>query len=227
MKTLDRLMQCLGYQFNDSALLELALTHRSVSRNRNYERLEFLGDAQLEQVISVWLFHHFPDTDEGKLTRMRSQLVRGKTLAAIGRELDLGSYLRLGSGELKSGGFRRDSILEDCVEAIIGAILLDGGHTQSRDCILRWFDQRLQKISPDIVLKDAKTRLQEWLQARKFPLPDYTQLSVVGQPPEQTFMVQCMLDEQQHSVTAEGSSRRRAEQLAAEKALQWLEQQHG
>ena len=168
---LDRLMARLGYRFNDIELLALALTHRSVSRHRNYERLEFLGDAQLGQIISIALFERFPDAAEGQLTRMRASLVRGQTLALVARELGLGDYLVLGGGELKSGGFRRDSILADSLEAIIGAILLDGGEAPCREVVLDWFDERLQIITPRRAKKDAKTRMQEWRQARKFELP--------------------------------------------------------
>ena len=145
---LNRLMARLGYQFQDISLLELALTHRSVSRHRNYERLEFLGDAQLGQIISVALFEQFPEAAEGQLTRMRASLVRGQTLALVARELGLGEYLVLGGGELKSGGFRRDSILADALESIIGAMLLDGGESRCREVVLCWFAPRLDAISP-------------------------------------------------------------------------------
>ena len=221
---LDRLMARLGYRFNDIELLALALTHRSVSRHRNYERLEFLGDAQLGQIISVALFERFPDAAEGQLTRMRASLVRGQTLALVARELGLGDYLVLGGGELKSGGFRRDSILADALEAIIGAILLDGGESPCRKVVLDWFDERLRIITPQSAQKDAKTRLQEWLQARKHELPAYEVLSVTGQAPKQTFEVACSLPDLSRQFTASGASRRRAEQQAAEQALDWLEQ---
>ncbi|HBC18707.1 MAG TPA: ribonuclease III [Alcanivorax sp.] len=223
---LDRLMARLGYRFNDIELLALALTHRSVSRHRNYERLEFLGDAQLGQIISIALFERFPDAAEGQLTRMRASLVRGQTLALVARELGLGDYLVLGGGELKSGGFRRDSILADSLEAIIGAILLDGGEAPCREVVLDWFDERLQIITPQSAQKDAKTRLQEWLQARKFELPTYQVTQVEGLAPAQTFEVTCELEQMQQTFKAQGASRRKAEQQVAATVLSWLEQQY-
>ena len=223
---LDRLMARLGYRFNDIELLALALTHRSVSRHRNYERLEFLGDAQLGQIISIALFERFPDAAEGQLTRMRASLVRGQTLALVARELGLGDYLVLGGGELKSGGFRRDSILADSLEAIIGAILLDGGESPCRDVVLNWFGERLQIITPQSAQKDAKTRLQEWLQARKFELPTYQVTQVEGLAPKQTFEVTCELEQMQQTFKAQGASRRKAEQQVAATVLSWLEQQY-
>ncbi|MQX54312.1 ribonuclease III [Alcanivorax sp. PA15-N-34] len=225
-QNLDRLMPRLGYHFNDEDLLALALTHRSVSRNRNYERLEFLGDAQLGQIISVALFEQFPDAAEGQLTRMRASLVRGQTLAQVGRELGLGEHLLLGGGELKSGGYRRDSILADALEAIIGAMLLDGGEEACRRVVLGWFADRLDAITPQNAQKDAKTRLQEWLQARKFELPVYQVTKVQGLAPKQTFDVSCELEQMQQTFVAQGASRRKAEQQAAAEALTWLEQQY-
>nr|WP_289622774.1 ribonuclease III [Alcanivorax sp.] len=219
-------MARLGYRFNDIELLALALTHRSVSRHRNYERLEFLGDAQLGQIISIALFERFPDAAEGQLTRMRASLVRGQTLALVARELGLGDYLVLGGGELKSGGFRRDSILADSLEAIIGAILLDGGEAPCREVVLDWFDERLQIITPQSAQKDAKTRLQEWLQARKFELPTYQVTQVEGLAPAQTFEVTCELEQMQQTFKAQGASRRKAEQQVAATVLSWLEQQY-
>lgn len=224
MDDLDRLTRRLGYQFKDPALLQLALSHRSVSRRRNNERLEFLGDSQLSLIISSEIFHRFPEAAEGQLTRMRAFLVRGQTLAEVARELGVGEYLILGGGELKSGGNRRDSILADALEALIGAIVIDGGEDACRDVVLSWFAGRLQQISPQSVRKDAKTRLQEWLQARKHELPAYEVLSVTGQAPKQTFEVACSLPDLSRQFTASGASRRRAEQQAAEQALDWLEQ---
>ncbi|MDX1803113.1 MAG: ribonuclease III [Alcanivorax sp.] len=224
--SLDRLMAAVGYTFTDGSLLELALTHRSANRRFNNERLEFLGDAQLGQIISTTLFNQFPEASEGQLTRMRASLVRGQTLAQVARELGLGDYLVLGGGELKSGGFRRDSILADALEAVIGAMLLDGGEAPCRAAVLRLFQQRLDVITPQSAQKDAKTRLQEWLQARKFELPDYQVLSVQGQAPKQTFEVVCHLIEVQQQFSDLGASRRKAEQGAAGKALEWLEQHY-
>ncbi len=225
-QNLDRLMPRLGYQFANQELLALALTHRSVSRHRNYERLEFLGDAQLGQIISVALFEQFPDAAEGQLTRMRASLVRGQTLAQVGRELGLGEHLLLGAGELKSGGYRRDSILADALEAIIGAMLLDGGEEACRQVVLGWFAERLEAITPQSAQKDAKTRLQEWLQARKFELPVYQVTRVEGLAPKQTFDVTCELEQMQQTFMAQGGSRRKAEQQAVAEALTWLEQQY-
>lgn len=226
MDDLDRLSRRLGYQFQDPSLFQLALSHRSVSRRRNNERLEFLGDAQLSQIISTELFHRFPDAAEGQLTRMRAFLVRGQTLAEVARELGVGEYLILGGGELKSGGNRRDSILADALEALIGAIVIDGGEDICRKVILAWFADRLERISPQSVRKDAKTRLQEWLQARKHELPAYEVVSVTGQAPRQTFEVACVLPDLEQRFSASGASRRRAEQQVAEQALAWLEQTH-
>ncbi|ASK33491.1 ribonuclease III [Alloalcanivorax mobilis] len=219
-----RLCRRLGYTFHDPDMLELALSHRSVSRRSNNERLEFLGDAQLSQIISTELFHRFPEAAEGQLTRMRASLVRGQTLAEVARELGVGAYLILGGGELKSGGNRRDSILADALEALIGAMVIDGGEEACRRVVLGWFAERLEAISPQSARKDAKTRLQEWLQARKHELPLYEVLAVTGQAPKQTFEVKCALPELQREFVAGGPSRRRAEQQAAEQALSWLEQ---
>lgn len=221
-----KLMKRLGYQFQTPALLKLALTHRSVSKQHNNERMEFLGDAELEQVISIQLYEQFPAASEGQLTRMRARLVRGKTLAEMAAEMGLGEFLYLGSGEMKSGGFRRESILADAFEAIIGAVLLDGGPAVCRERLLAWFAPRLAAISPDQVDKDAKTRLQEWLQGRRHVLPEYTLDEAVGQPPDQVFYITCHLTEHDQAFTANGSSRRRAEQKTAAKALDWLETSH-
>lgn len=222
MDELSRLQQRLGYVFADPALLERALTHRSAHRKRNNERLEFLGDAHLGQVIAGRLFHAFPQASEGQLTRMRARLVRGQTLAELARELELGPHLVLGGGELKSGGSRRDSILADALEAIIGAMVLDGGADACEAVVASWFRQRLDRISPEAVDKDAKTRLQEWLQARQHRLPDYEVRDIQGQAPRQTFDVVCRLTDLQVEFPASGDSRRKAEQNAAGAALTWL-----
>lgn len=221
---LQRLQSGLGYQFRDTELLELALTHRSANRRQNNERLEFLGDAQLSQIVSRWLFDRFDGATEGQLTRMRASLVRGQTLAELARELGIGDYLLLGSGEMKSGGHRRESILADALEAIIGAILLDGGEAGCRDVVERWFADRLESVSPATVQKDAKTRLQEWLQGRQRALPHYEVEAIHGQAPNQRFDVRCVLADLQQEFRASGRSRRRAEQQAAATALAWLEE---
>ncbi|MCH8543474.1 MAG: ribonuclease III [Alcanivorax sp.] len=223
---LSRLSNRLGHEFTDSTLLQQALTHRSAHRQRNNERLEFLGDAQLGQIVARWLFDHFPDASEGQLTRMRAALVRGQTLAEVGRELDLGSCMVLGSGEMKSGGHRRDSILADALEAVIGAIVLDAGADACRERVLVWFASRLEQISPQSSGKDAKTRLQELLQARQKSVPVYEVVAVRGQAPQQQFEVCCQLTEHDQTFTARGASRRRAEQAAATLALAWLETEY-
>ncbi|PSW04703.1 ribonuclease III [Photobacterium lipolyticum] len=218
----NRLQRMLGYQFNNSDLMTLALTHRSANGTHN-ERLEFLGDSILSFVIADDLYHRFPEVDEGDMSRMRATLVRGKTLAELGREFELGEYLLLGPGELKSGGFRRDSILADCVEAIIGAIYLDSDTEQVRKIILDWYQSRLETIQPGINQKDPKTRLQECLQGRRLPLPAYTVVKVHGEAHNQEFTVQCDITGLDKPVIGKGSSRRKAEQAAAELALKQLE----
>jgi ribonuclease-3 len=221
LQPLDKLTKVLAYRFNDRSLLELALTHRSVSE-RNNERLEFLGDAILGHVIAEQLFSRFPQASEGELTRMRANLVKGETLAKIGHELELGGCLRLGSGELKSGGFRRGSILACAVEAIIGAVSLDGGYEAARTLIEKLFATRLEEVNPEVELKDPKTRLQELLQARKQSLPRYEQLRVEGDAHEQTFYVACHVEGLAEPTLGEGASRRKAEQKAARKAYELI-----
>ena len=224
---LNRLEDRLGYRFSNRDLLNLALTHRSASRRQNNERLEFLGDSLLSEFISVALFRMHPEASEGQLTRMRASLVRGVTLARLGSELGVGNCLALGGGELKSGGFRRESILADAVEALIGAIYLDAGQQVCERCVLSWFADRLTEVSPDSADKDPKTALQEWLQGRQLPLPEYQVLQVHGQAPKQQFDVECRLQEDDQAFVATGPSRRKAEQAAARAAMTWLEQQHG
>lgn len=218
---LDKLVTRLGHDFNQLELLEQALTHRSAASTNN-ERLEFLGDAVLSFVISDELYHRFTSIDEGRLSRLRATLVKGETLAGIARELDLGDYLLLGSGEMKSGGFRRDSILADAFEATLGAIYLDGGINAARAFIQRLYSERLENLSPDTVLKDPKTRLQEHLQSRRMPLPDYQVVSVTGEAHKQWFKVSCTVEGLSAPTTAEARSRRKAEQQAAADALKLL-----
>ncbi|HIF9094106.1 TPA: ribonuclease III [Photobacterium damselae] len=218
----NRLQRKLGYQFNNSELMTLALTHRSANGTHN-ERLEFLGDSILSFVIADDLYHRFPNVDEGDMSRMRATLVRGKTLAELGREFELGDHLLLGPGELKSGGFRRDSILADCVEAIIGAIYLDSDIEKVRSIVLDWYQSRLETIQPGVNQKDPKTRLQECLQGRRLPLPAYTVTKVHGEAHNQEFTVQCEVTGLDKPVVGKGGSRRKAEQAAAELALQQLE----
>ncbi|KKO44413.1 ribonuclease III [Arsukibacterium ikkense] len=213
------LMNKLGYQFANPELLEQALTHRSCKGKHN-ERLEFLGDAVLGLIIAQTLFELFPQTREGDLTRMRSALVKGVTLAEIAQELAIAQYLRLGPGELKSGGHRRESILADALEAILGAIFLDSGMEACRERILTWFGERLKQIAPG-EQKDSKTRLQEYLQGLRLPLPVYDVIATAGEAHQQTFTVRCTVPGLK-PITAAGSSRRKAEQDAAHAALEQI-----
>ena len=218
----DILCRALGYQFTDKQLLEQALTHRSIGGENN-ERLEFLGDAILDFVIADELFHRFSSASEGQLSRLRSSLVKRETLAKIARQLDIGDYLNLGPGELRSGGQARASILSDGVEAILAAIYLDGGYQASRRVILEIFTPRLASIDLKAHQKDPKTQLQELLQSRKIALPSYEIAEVSGTPHEQSFKVVCMISELKLETLGSGSSRRRAEQDAAQIMLQELE----
>lgn len=218
---LDQLQRALAYQFKDVALLNQALTHRSKGSTNN-ERLEFLGDSILGFVAADLLYSQFQQSHEGHLSRFRASLVKKETLAELAREFSLGDYLRLGSGELKSGGFRRDSILADGMEAIFGAIYLDGGLNDARKLIERCLFSRLEKLSAESDLKDPKTRLQEYLQARRLELPEYIVTETHGDAHEQEFEVQCAVVGLKQTVKGEGSSRRKAEQAAAELALQML-----
>lgn len=217
-----RLIHKLGHDFSDETLVELALTHRSVGATNN-ERLEFLGDSIVNFVIGEALFNKFPEVKEGTLSQMRAQLVKGKTLAEIAREFDIGEYLSLGPGELKSGGFRRESILADAVEALIGAIYIDSGMEACKACILRWYGTRLDAISPKNNIKDAKTLLQEWLQARKEKLPIYHLLRSSDEDQQHLFEVECEVAGFKQRFKGEGSNRRNAEQSAATLALAALQ----
>jgi ribonuclease-3 len=216
-----QLYKKIGYTFAESANLARALTHRSAHKKHN-ERLEFLGDAILGMIIAKELYQRFPQQPEGKLTRMRSNLVKGDTLAALAREFELGDLLLLGPGELKSGGFRRDSILADALEAIIGAIYLEAGLTVCEPIVLQWFTQRLNELDPQSVSKDDKTRLQEYLQAKKLPLPLYEVSEITGQSHEQIFYVECTVTGLKQATVGKGNSRRKAEQKAARLAFEKL-----
>jgi len=221
-KTLDKavawLRTRLDYEFHDEGLLQRALTHRSAP-GRNNERLEFLGDAVLDAVISEVVFEMEPDADEGDLSRLRSSLVRDVSLAEIAVDLDIGEHLTLGAGEKKSGGHRRASILADAVEAIIGAVYLDSGYAEAQRVIRNAFGARLHDL-PDVAeLRDPKTRLQELLQSRQAALPDYDVVSVSGKAHQQTFTVNCRLDEPGLISEGRGSTRRDAEQKAAQEML--------
>lgn len=213
----------LGYVFRDPALLEQALTHRSYGAD-HYERLEFVGDAIVNFVIGEALFQRFPQAREGDLSRMRAGLVKGATLAEIAREYQLGGCLNLGPGERKSGGHRRESILADALEAIVGAMYLDGGLDVCRQCVLTWFEARLEEIRPGELNKDAKTRLQEWLQARQQPLPVYNLRRAHGEEHSQQFEVECEVDMLNECFSGFGSSRRAAEQAAAAAAMNRLQE---
>ncbi|ETS33458.1 ribonuclease III [Photorhabdus temperata] len=219
---INRLQRKLGYTFDQHDLLVQALTHRSASSKHN-ERLEFLGDSILSFVIANALYHRFPHVDEGDMSRMRATLVRGNTLAELAREFELGECLRLGPGELKSGGFRRESILADTVEALIGAIFLDSDIQAIERIILSWYETRLNEISPGDKQKDPKTRLQEYLQGHHLPLPSYLVVMVRGEAHDQEFTIHCQVSGIEQPVKGTGSSRRKAEQAAAEQALKQLE----
>ncbi|MBV1891678.1 MAG: ribonuclease III [Gammaproteobacteria bacterium] len=220
--SLRRFINRLGHSFSDPRLLEQALTHRSFASSNN-ERLEFLGDAVLDMVVSEMLYRHFPTASEGDLSRLRATLVKGEALAEMARAIDLGDQLRLGSGELKSGGFRRDSILAGAYEAVIGAILLDGGFATCEACLVTWFEPLLQNLSLTDEHKDAKSRLQEYLQGNGESLPVYKLLTVSGEGHAQHFEVQCYLQGQPADYRGEASSRRKAEQAAAQVALHDLQ----
>ncbi|QLB42838.1 ribonuclease III [Mannheimia pernigra] len=216
---LERLQKKLGYQFHHLDYLIQALTHRSAA-TKNNERLEFLGDSILNFTIGKVLYDKFPKANEGELSRMRATLVREQTLAIIARKFDLGDYLKLGPGELKSGGFRRESILSDCVEAIIAAIYLDQNMAKAMEKVEDWYSDLLKDISPGDSQKDPKTRLQEFLQGRKLPLPEYDVLDIKGEAHNQTFRVTCKVINIEEIFIGTGTSRRKAEQNAAEKVLE-------
>lgn len=215
---LAQLERKLGVAFENKDLLLLALSHRSHGHANN-ERLEFLGDAVLNLVVSEALFADFPQADEGQLSRIRARLVCGETLTALAREMQIGEHLRLGSGELKSGGFRRDSILADTLEAVIGALYLDAGIAKVREHLLIWLAQYRASVTLTSTYKDPKTRLQELLQARGAMLPRYVVTDTQGEPHCRTFFVECSIDLLQEPTQGEGPSRRIAEQVAATKAL--------
>ena len=208
----------LGYVLADGVLLQRALTHRSYGADNN-ERLEYLGDAVLSFVVAEMLFQHFPGASEGELSRYRASLVSGEALAVRAADIGLGELLRLGDGELKSGGQRRATILADALEALFGAIYLDGGLDAARAVAARIFSERLATLPSAAELKDAKTRLQEWLQGRGHALPAYTVLEVSGEPHDQRFRVRCDVGELAITAEADGNSRRRAEQEAAQRVL--------
>lgn len=210
-----------GCRLHSDQLLNQALSHRSVGQ-RNNERLEFLGDAVLGYVVSEALYQRFPDADEGQLSRLRVSLVKGSALARLADELDLGEQLRLGAGELHGGGRRRASILADTLEAVLGAIVLDLGIEACREALFRIFDSRLSSLRLDQARKDPKTRLQEYLQGRQRPLPQYELLEAAGEEHAREFTVTCRLDDALAQAQGVGSSRRAAEQAAAAAVLTQL-----
>lgn len=219
MKSVGRLASALGHAFGREELLVQALTHRSYGSPHN-ERLEFLGDSVLNCVVASFLYQRFGSLREGDLSRQRANLVRQEALAEIAQSLTLGDYLRLGEGELKSGGFRRPSILADALEAIIGAIYLDAGFEAARVAIERLFKPLLDQVNPKESGKDPKTALQEILQGRKLPLPQYALVATHGEAHAQQFEVECSLPALNIRVTGEGGSRRAAEQSAARAAIE-------
>lgn len=218
---LRQLSKKIGYEYQDISYLQLALSHRSMGAKNN-ERLEFLGDSLVNFMIADDLFHQFGNLAEGDMSRIRAHLVKGDTLAIIGREYNLSDYLVLGPGELKSGGFRRDSIIADAVEAIIASVYEDGGLMACRDLVSRFYKERLQKLDPKKVGKDPKTRLQEFLQSHNEELPEYSIISVNGAAHAQEFTVSCYVGKLNSKFEAVASNRRKAEQKAAEIALEAL-----
>ena len=225
MRDLERLQRGLEYVFQQLELLEQALTHRSVGAHNN-ERLEFLGDAVLGVVVAESLYQLFPKAEEGVLSRLRAQVVRRESLALLARELDLGAHLQLGEGERKSGGWRRDSILADTMEAVIGAVYLDSNFDTVREWLLRRLASALEPLAPEEAVKDPKTRLQEWLQGRQWALPNYVLLEESGEAHARQFRVACRIESPEGArfeTRGEAGSRRRAEQVAAEAALDELE----
>ena len=218
-KQSSALCRQLGHVFAQPQLLQRALTHRSYAPEHN-ERLEFLGDSVLGCVIASYLYKNYPQLSEGELSRLRSNLVREDTLAALAQQLDLGGHLRLGEGELKSGGFRRPSILADAMEALFGAILLDGGFAAAEKTVLGLFVPYLAKVDVQTLGKDAKTLLQEYLQGKHIPLPVYSVVATQGQAHEQSFEVECSIPSLKIATRGTGNSRRNAEQQAAQAACQ-------
>jgi ribonuclease-3 len=217
----EALCRQLAYAFRDPTLLTRALTHRSKGAEHN-ERLEFLGDSVLNLLVSTELYDRFPRLAEGDLTRLRASLVRKPTLAAHARDLDLGQHVELGSGELKSGGYDRDSILADAMEALIGAIYKDGGLDEAARVVHLLYRTQFAQLDPNVIPKDPKTQLQEYLQKHSLPTPSYSIVEISGEPHHQNFVVECQVSGLSEPVKGEGGSRRTAEQCAAERALELL-----
>ena len=223
---IEQIEKKIGYSFKDKELIEVALTHRS-AKGENNERLEFLGDGILNFLIAELLFKKFSNLSEGDLSRLRSQLVKASTLSDIATKLNIGEFLKLGEGELKSAGWRRPSILADSVEAIIGAIYLDDGLDKARLLIKNWFVDHIKSIDPKKVYKDSKSLLQELLQAEKIDIPEYSIFEINGESHAQTFKVQCKIKKLDICVLGQGSSRKIAEQNAANLALKAMGKANG
>lgn len=217
--SLDTLVKHIDYPFNNPALLTQALTHRSFSGINN-ERLEFLGDGALNFIIAHQLYQRFSKLPEGDLSRLRAALVKESTLSEIAFSLNIGDALKLGEGELKSAGWRRPSILADALEAIVGAVYVDGGYAAAEALVLKLFEEKLAIIDPKIIDKDAKSQLQEYLQGKKIELPDYKVVSIEGEAHAQTFKMECVIEKMNITTVGEGTSRRIAEQQAAQLALE-------
>jgi ribonuclease III len=215
------LLARIGYTFNQPALLQEALTHRSFSAIHN-ERLEFLGDSVLNCAIAQALFRRFPRLSEGELSRLRAGLVNKDTLVSVALELDIGPLIRLGEGEQKSGGQRRPSILADALEAVFGAVFRDGGYGAAESVVLKLFEPHLERLDPAMVAKDPKTLLQEYLQGRRLPLPKYSIVETRGEAHEQMFRVECVIEKLHMRTEGEGLSRRLAEQQAAAQAYRLI-----
>ena len=215
---MQQLQQKIGYTFKNESLLTTALSHRSYGKDNN-ERLEFLGDSIINFIAAHALFAKHSDAAEGDLSRMRSSLVKGDTLAKVAKEFELGEYLKLGPGEMKSGGFKRSSILAGALEALIGAIFIDAGFAECHRVVMSWFEQRVADTDVENIYKDNKTLLQECLQAKKLPLPEYKLIKTTGVAHKQTFYVECHIESIGKIVKDKGMSRRKAEQNAAKKML--------
>ncbi len=220
MKTLGQLQAVIHYQFKDDSLLKTAMTHRSFSKGQNNERLEFLGDSILGLIISEYIYNRRTSATEGELSRIRASLVKEQALATVARDINLGDFLSLGSGELKSGGFRRASILSDAMEALFGAIFLDAGFDQCKKTILFLYEDYLVTLPSASDLKDPKTTLQEYLQGQQFNLPIYDVVKTVGKSHDQQFTVDCQIIDLNIIVQGTGSSRKKAEQMAASNCLE-------
>lgn len=213
----------LNYRFSEQSLLEQALTHRSANTRSSNERLEFLGDAIINNLVAEAVYKQFPVADEGQLSRLRARLVKQESLARIARTLELGDGLVLGPGEMKSGGHRRESILADALEALVAAIYLDSDLPTCKQVVLAWFADGLAALSLQEEHRDYKTRLQEWLQARKRPLPVYELVAETGADNDRHFVVNCRVDRCAQEFCGNGASKKQAEQLAAEQALAFLD----